>query len=530
MNPARPAFHAARWNEPLIQELSEPGAVGVLPPATEPALAAAAGDVLAALPEGVRRRARPALPEVTQHRVVRHFTRLAQMCMGFDVTTDMMGTCTMKYSPKVHDHLTRAPKLADLHPLQDEETLQGVLEILYRFNRMMCAIAGMDEFSFQPASGAQGIYTNACMIRAYHESRGELGRRNEIITTAFSHPADAATPAVAGFKVITLMPGEMGYAEVDALKAALSERTAGLMLTNPEDTGQYNPHIREFVDLVHQAGGLCAYDQANGNPLLGVVRAGDTGFDLCQFNLHKTFSAPHGSIGLGCAAVGVKERLRPFLPRPLVSFDGVRYRLLTERGQGIERIRAFLGNVQTVVKSYAWVMSLGAVGLRAVAETAVLNNNYLLSQIRAIPGVAIPWPANNYPKLEQVRYSWKPLTDETGVTSGEIHDRLVDFGVQNYIQSHVPMLVPEPFTLEPGESLTIDEMDQVIAAFRAMAAEARSEPAVVKSAPHHASIGKLDGAIPDDPDAWAFTYRAYLRKRAAWSGPRRPRRAHHAGY
>ena len=203
---------------------------------------------------------------------------------------------------------------------------------------------------------------------------------DEIITTAFSHPADAATPAVAGFKVITLMPGEMGFAEVDALKAAVSERTAGLMLTNPEDTGQYNPHIREFVDIVHEAGGLCAYDQANGNPLLGVVRAGDTGFDMCQFNLHKTFSAPHGAIGLGCAAVGVKEHLERFLPRPLVTWDGERYGLDHDQGEGIEKIRAFIGNVHAVLKAYAWVRSLGAEGLRAVAETAVLNNNYMLHQ------------------------------------------------------------------------------------------------------------------------------------------------------
>ncbi|MGD9535629.1 MAG: aminomethyl-transferring glycine dehydrogenase subunit GcvPB [Alphaproteobacteria bacterium] len=531
MSAAKPGFREARWNEPLIVELSEPGARGILLPVVDPDIAKIAGDVLGALPASLRRKAKPDLPAVPQHRVVRHFTRLAQMCLGFDVATDMMGTCTMKYSPKVHDHVARAPALAELHPLQDEETIQGLLEILYRFNRMMCAIAGMDEFSFQPGSGAQGIYTNACIIRAYHEARGELGKRNEIITTAFSHPADAATPAVAGFKVITLMPGEMGFAEVDALKAALSERTAGLMLTNPEDTGQYNPHIKQFVDLVHEAGGLCAYDQANGNPLLGIARAGDAGFDLCQFNLHKTFSAPHGGVGLGCAAVGVREGLRRFLPGPVVGFDGKRYRLDHDRAEGIDKIRAFIGNVHAVVKAYAWVMSLGAEGLRAVAETAVLNNNYLLTRLREIPGVAIPWPSNNYPKLEQVRYSWKPLADETGIGSGDALNRLIDFGVQHYMTSHVPMLVPEPFTLEPGESLTVAEIDQLVDALKAIAAEARSDPALVKSAPHNAAIEPIDNEIPHDPDAWAFTYRAYLRKRGAWSGPRRPRAAHHkAGY
>ena len=405
------------------------------------------------------------------------------MAMGFDVTVDLMGTCTMKYSPKVHEYVARLPGFADVHPLQDPETLQGTLEILYRFNRMMCEIAGMDAFTFQPASGAQGIYTNACLIRAYHAARGEGGTRDEIITTAFSHPADAATPAVAGFKVITLMPGEMGFAEVDALKAAVSERTAGLMLTNPEDTGQYNPHIREFVDIVHEAGGLCAYDQANGNPLLGVVRAGDTGFDMCQFNLHKTFSAPHGALGLGCAAVGVKAHLERFLPRPLVTYDGERYGLDYEQGDGIEKIRAFIGNVHAVLKAYAWVRSLGAEGLRAVAETAVLNNNYMLHHIRQIEGTTIPWPKNTYPKLEQVRYSWEPLYEETGVASHDVLNRMVDFGVQHYMESHVPMLVPQPFTLEPGESLTIAEMDHVLDALRRIAEEARNAPEHVTAAP-----------------------------------------------
>ncbi|MEX2650198.1 MAG: aminomethyl-transferring glycine dehydrogenase subunit GcvPB [Alphaproteobacteria bacterium] len=530
MTDAVNGFHAARWNEPLIHELSEPGARGLVPPATDPAIAAAAPDVRARLSKVLRRAAPPALPEVTQHRIVRHFTRLAQMTMGFDVTTDMMGTCTMKYSPKMHDHVARQPALADVHPLQDPSTLQGVLEILYRFNRMMCAIAGMDEFSFQPASGAQGIYTNACLIRAWHQSRGELTKRDEIITTAFSHPADAATPHVAGFKVITLMPGPMGYPELGALEAALSERTAGLMLTNPEDTGQYNPNIRAFVDKVHVAGGLCAYDQANGNPLLGIARAGDAGFDLCQFNLHKTFSAPHGSIGLGCAAVGVKQPLRHFLPRPVVTFDGTRYGLDDDRPDAIERIRAFLGNVPTVVKAYAWVMSLGAEGLRAVAETAVLNNNYMLANIRRIPGVAIPWPDNTLPKLDQVRYSWAPLFEATGVTTMEIEQRLVDYGVQHYMPSHVPVLVPQPFTIEPGESLTIEEMDHMIAALRRIAEEARENPDVVRSGPHNGSVARIDDGIPNDPETWAFTWRALEKKRAAWAQERNAKASRHAGY
>ncbi len=522
MSQANENFHAARWNEPLVMALDEEGQRGIVPPALDAEIAAAVGDVAARLPEAMRRQRPPALPALPQHRVLRHFLRLSQMCMGFDLTPDMMGTCTMKYSPKVHEHIARLPELAELHPRQAEETLQGLLEIMYRFNRMMCEIAGMDEFIFQPASGAQGIYTNACLIRAHHESRGELAQRNEIITTAFSHPADAATPAVAGFKVITLMPGEMGYADVEALKAALSERTAGLMLTNPEDTGQYNPNIRRFVDLVHEAGGLCAYDQANGNPLLGVVRAGDTGFDMCQFNLHKTFSAPHGSLGLACAAVGVKEPLRKFLPRPLITADGERYRLDYDGAEGIDKIRAFIGNVHAVLKAYSWVMSLGAEGLRAVAETAVLNNNYMLHRMRQIRGVKIPWPANTAPKLEQVRYSWEPLHDETGVSTFDVIDRMVDFGVQHCMPSHVPMLVPQPFSMEPGESLTIEEMDGMIAALKRISDEAYSDPEKAKGGPLHAATSRIDGDVPHDPERWAFTWRAYQRKKGAWKAERGP--------
>ena len=222
------------------------------------------------------------------------------MTLGFDLTPDASsGTCTMKYSPRVNELVARRPQVRDLHPLQDDRTLQGTLKIVHDFARMMCEISGMDEYSFQSSSGAQGIYTNACIIRAYHESTGEIDKRTEVITTAFSHPADAATPAVAGFRVITLMPGPNGYPEMDALRAVLSDRTAGFMVTNPEDTGLFNPQMPEMVEAVHRAGGLCAYDQANANGLFGIVRAGDTGFDLCQFNLHKTFSRPPQLAGSG---------------------------------------------------------------------------------------------------------------------------------------------------------------------------------------------------------------------------------------
>jgi glycine dehydrogenase subunit 2 len=390
--------------------------------------------------------------------------------------------------------------------------MQGTLEILYRFGRLMAEIAGLDEVSFQAGSGAQGIYTNACIMRAWHAARGEGEQRNELITTAFSHPVDAAAPAVAGYRVITLMPGEQGYPEIGALQAALSERTAGIMLANPEDTGLFNPNIGAMVDLVHRAGGLCGYDQANGNGVLGILRAGDAGFDMCQYNLHKTFSAPHGSLGMGCAAVCVKAPLARFLPRPVVTCADGRYGLDSDRPDAIDKIRGFLGNVHTVLKAYAWTMSLGAEGLRAVAETAVLNSNYLLAKLRQIPGIDIPWPANESHRLEQVRYSMERLHAETGVSSSHVKWRMIDYGMQHFMESHVPMLVPQPFTIEPGESYTLDELDECIEIIERIVAEARSEPETVRTAPHRAAVPRIDDTAAHDPARWAFTRRAWERK------------------
>ena len=308
------------------------------------------------------------------------------------------------------------------------------------------------------------------------------------------------------------------------------------MLTNPEDTGQYNPHIREFVDIVHEAGGLCAYDQANGNPLLGIVRAGDTGFDMCQFNLHKTFSAPHGAIGLGCAAVGVKAHLERFLPRPLVTFDGERYGLDYDQGEGIEKIRAFIGNVHAVLKAYAWVRSLGAEGCAPWPRPRCSTTTTCCTASGRSRARAIPWPSNNYPKLEQVRYSWEPLYEETGVASHDVANRMVDFGVQHYIESHVPMLVPQPFTLEPGESLTIEEMDHVLDALRRIADEARNDPEHVKSVPSRrrhpghrrrrgGGSGLLGLHLPRLP-----AQAGQLGQRQARPGPPRRRRLRLSGY
>jgi glycine dehydrogenase subunit 2 len=504
-------FHQARWDEPIIFELSRAGQRGILVPPVEEEIRAQVGDAMADLPPFMRRKEPPALPELSQPQVLRHYVRLSQENLGTDLNIDVgQGTCTMKYSPKINDQLARAPKMAEVHPLQEEGTVQGILEIMYSFEEILKAISGLDRFSLQPGAGSAAIYTNVSIIRAYHEARGEGAQRDEMITTIFSHPSNAACAKTAGYKIITLYPDEDGYPDLEALKEAVSPRTAGLLITNPEDTGIFNPRIEEFVRLVHDAGGLCSYDQANANGILGITRAGEAGFDLCHFNLHKTFSSPHGCGGPAVGATGVREELAGFLPVPLVEFDGEKYSLNYDLPHSIGKVGPFYGVAPVVVKAYAWAMSLGAEGLRGVAEVAVLNNNYLLKKMLEIPGVSAPY-ARGKRRIEQVRYSWEELARETGIHSEEIGLRAADFGV-HYWTSHHPFIVPEPCTLEPTESYSRDELDEYIAILAHVAMEARSDPELVKSAPHHSTIHTIDHGPLDDPAQWAITWRAYKKK------------------
>lgn len=396
-------FHQARWDEQIIFEMSVPGERGILVPKAEQEISAEVGDGVSVL-GNLRRKQPAALPEVNQMKVNRHFMRLSQETMGTDVNIDIsQGTCTMKYSPKFQEHLAaRHPGMTEIHPLQDVETLQGILEMYYKLEQFLKEISGLDYFSLQPGGGAHGVFTNASIIRAYHADRGDKNR-DEIITTMFSHPCDAATPMTAGYKVITLMPDDNGYPDLEALKEALSERTAGIFITNPEDTGIYNPRIEEYVNAAHDVGALCSYDQANANGMLGIARAKEANFDLCHFNIHKTFSSPHGCMGPAMGAQGVKAELAKYQPSPRVEFDGQKYYLDYNRPDSIGKVRSFYGNASIVLKAYAWIMQHGADGLREVAECSVLNNNYMEKKLREIPGVVI-WYAEGKRRLEQVRY------------------------------------------------------------------------------------------------------------------------------
>ncbi|MEM1983900.1 MAG: aminomethyl-transferring glycine dehydrogenase subunit GcvPB [Candidatus Korarchaeum sp.] len=508
----RRGFHEARWEEPVIFELSNEGERGILVPLDE-RLEREVGDGVSAIPEHMRRKEPPKLPEVAQMRVLRHFLRLSQETLGADLNVDVgQGTCTMKYSPKVNETFVSSPKVAELHPYQDEETVQGALEIMYKLDLFLREISGLDRFVFQPGGGSQAILAMASIIRAYFRKRGE--DRDEIITTIFSHPSDAAAPAVKGFKVITIYPDpETGIPDVEALKAAVSRRTAGMIVANPEDTGIFNPRIREFCDVVHEAGGLCGYDQANANGIIGIVRAKECGFDMGFFNLHKTFSSPHGCGGPAVGALGVKKELETFLPVPVVDRDGDgMYRLNYDLPDTIGKVREFYGVFPVVVRAYAWIMALGEEGLKEVARVAVLNNNYVMHRIlREVRGADISYPANRH-RIEQVRYTWMKLKEETGVGTEDVIRRMADFGFHLWT-SHHPWIIPEPFTIEPTESYSKEELDEYVEALKEISREAYEDPEVVRNAPHRSVIHRIeDNSWFEDPSKWSITWRLFLRK------------------
>jgi glycine dehydrogenase subunit 2 len=505
-------YHAPVWDEPLVMQMGQSGRRGSIAPKTESKIADTVGNALDLLPAGMKRANPLNLPELSEFEVQRHYLHLSQQTLGM-MGISLFGTCTMKYNPRVNERIVYQPFVAEMHPHQDPETMQGILEVVDRFDHLLRKLSGLDKFVFQAGGGADAAYTQACMTRAYHASRGELEQRNEIITTAQAHPCNPATAAAAGFKIITLPLEDDGFPSVEALKAVVSNRTAALMVNNPDDIGIYNPNIKEWVKIVHDAGGLCFYDHANFNGVMTRIRAADIGFDACMYMLHKTFGGPKGGGGPAVGAYGCNEKLIPFLAGPTVetNSDGSFY--LKEGGEhSVGRIREFLGNIPTVIRAYSWTRSMGIEGLRDAANISVLANNYMEKRLLEIPGITKGMPDVKGRRLEMTRYSLGELTADTGVSVFDVQNRMTDFGVDAYWLSHEPWFIPEPFTPEAGELWSVEDIDYWIDVLETVCNEARTNPELVKTSPHNQVVHKQNSTNLSDPAKWATTWRAYKRK------------------
>ncbi|HEX6988643.1 MAG TPA: aminomethyl-transferring glycine dehydrogenase subunit GcvPB [Bacillota bacterium] len=469
--------------EPTIFEKSRPGRIGLqLPP-----LDVERRELSDLLPGDMIRDEPPGLPEVGQLEVVRHFVRLSRRNHGIDLGFYPLGSCTMKYNPKINEDVARLPGFAGLHPYVPDDLAQGALQLLHEMEQFLCEIGGMDRVTFQPAAGAHGEFLGLMLIRAYHESRGNA--RKKVIVPDAAHGTNPATAAMCGYAVVEVPSDRRGGVDVEALKRVVDEDVAGLMLTNPNTLGLFDENIIEVARVVHDAGGLLYYDGANANAILGVSRPGDMGFDVVHFNLHKTFSTPHGGGGPGSGPVGVKKSLEPFLPVPLVAFDGERYFWDYDRPQAVGRIRSFYGNFGIVVRAYAYIRALGPDGLRRISEDAVLNANYLMKRLSEI--FDLPYDRRC---LHEFVVSGTTLKKETGVRVLDVAKRLLDFGVHPPTV-YFPLIVDEAMMIEPTESETKETLDLFADALAEIVREAHDDPDRVKGGPYTTPVGRLDEAL-----------------------------------
>ena len=467
--------------EQLIFEQSSPGRSAAAQYPLEQAVAA--------VPEALRRRTPPCLPEVSELQAVRHFTRLSQLNFSIDTHFYPLGSCTMKYNPRACNQYAMLPEFLGRHPLAPDSTGQGILQCLYELQEMLKEVTGMRGVSLTPMAGAQGEFAGVAMIRAYHKARNDLGR-NEIIVPDAAHGTNPATATMCGCVVKEIPSLANGDIDVDALRAAVGPQTAGIMLTNPSTLGVFERRIREVAGIVHDAGGLLYYDGANLNAILGKVRPGDMGFDVIHMNLHKTFSTPHGGGGPGSGAVGVSERLLPFMPIPLVGRDGESYRWLGERDlpQSIGRLSAYMGNTGVLLRAYIYMRMLGREGMHRVSEFATLNANYLMVRLRDA-GFELAYPDRR--AGHEFIITLRREARDYGTTAMDFAKRLLDYGF-HAPTTYFPLLVPECLLIEPTETESKQELDAFIDAMIAIREEARTDPAKLKGAPYTLPVRRLD--------------------------------------
>jgi glycine cleavage system P protein (glycine dehydrogenase) subunit 2 len=437
------------------------------------------------IPEELRRTAPPRLPEVAEPEVVRHFTALADRTFGVDTGFYPLGSCTMKHNPRVNERVVNLPGFRDLHPLQEEEASQGALELMWRLQEILAEIVGLPAVSLQPAAGSQGELTGLLLMRAYFADRGEAEQRREIVIPDTAHGTNPASVTMAGYELVGVTTDPRGNVDLDELRSKVGPQTAGLMLTNPSTLGLFDEGIEEITQIFHEAGALMYYDGANLNAICGISRPGDFGFDIVHFNLHKTFSQPHGGGGPGGGPIAVRERLEPYLPVPAVVREGGMFRLDFERPKTIGKVRGFGGPFGVFVRSYAYIRSYGP-ALKEMSEVAVLNANYLLARLKD----AYELPFDRLCMHEFV-LSGRRLKREQGVTTLDVAKRLMDYGFHPPT-IYFPLNVPEALMIEPTETEAKETLDAFADAMLAIRREAEEEPELLKEAPHVRPVKRLD--------------------------------------
>ncbi|MEH7238452.1 aminomethyl-transferring glycine dehydrogenase subunit GcvPB [Bacillus sp. JJ1562] len=472
-----------KQDQPLIFELSKPGRIGYsLPELDLPEV-----NIDEVIPSDYLRVEEPELPEVSELDIMRHYTALSKRNHGVDSGFYPLGSCTMKYNPKINENVARYNGFAHIHPLQDESTVQGAMELMYDLQEHLKEITGMDEVTLQPAAGAHGEWTGLMMIRAYHEANNDTARTKVIVPDS-AHGTNPASATVAGFETITVKSGDDGLVDLEDLRRVVGPDTAALMLTNPNTLGLFEENILEMTEIIHSAGGKVYYDGANLNAVLSKARPGDMGFDVVHLNLHKTFTGPHGGGGPGSGPVGVKEDLIPYLPKPVLVKTEEGYQFEYNRPQSIGRVKPFYGNFGINVRAYTYIRSMGPDGLKAVTENAVINANYMMRRLE--PYFDLPY--DRHCKHEFVISGRRQK--KLGVRTLDIAKRLLDFGYHPPT-IYFPLNVEECMMIEPTETESKETLDDFIEAMIQISKEAEENPEIVQEAPHTTVVSRLDETL-----------------------------------
>ena len=457
-------YHQARYDEPLLIEIK----------------GKENEDVDISLPSHLKRE-NLNIPNLPEHEVARHYTRLSQMNYGVDINTYPLGSCTMKYNPKLNEEISKM--FLYLHPYQNEDTVQGALQIMYELQEMLKKITDMDDFTLQPSAGAHGEFTGMLITRAYHQLNGELERRRNVIIPDSAHGTNPASAAMAGFNVIEIPSNDRGMVDLEALENAVDDTTAAFMITNPNTLGIFEEDILEIAKIMHKNGSLLYYDGANLNAIMGITSPGKMGFDIVHLNLHKTFSTPHGGGGPGSGPVGVRGKLVDFLPVPIVRYDGKKYYLDYDVKHTIGKVRSFYGNFLVMVKAWAYIKRLGGEGLKEASIRAVANSNYLKEKIKEYYDLP-------YKNLRKHEFVVKPKN----ARALDVAKRLLDFGV-HAPTIYFPLIVHEALMIEPTESETKENLDRFADIMIRIAKESNEEPELLKDAPHNTAVRRVDDVL-----------------------------------